>query len=178
MARLVRAIGVAAMASLATQAQAFSFTLTPVTNTTPNFPGTIFITGTVIVDPGETFLHPSVMSASAPPFLANLTAGFNGPGNTWNPVFLGWNGQGNISGTIFNHVVTPGNFGYSGGMPVGLYASNFLGPNGQAGLVLHYIDALGVTRSASANYAINVVPAPGALALVGLAGIVAPRRRR
>lgn len=159
-------------------AKAFTFTLTPVTVTTPNFAGTILITGTVSMGAGETFLHPNVMSSHAVPFTPGFTAGFNGAGNTWDPGFLAWNGIGTYTGSIFNHVIVPGNLGYAGGMPLGLYNTNPLGPGGLPGIQLFYIDPNGSTKSAFANYAVNVVPGPGGAGVFGLAGLVAACRRR
>jgi hypothetical protein len=152
--------------------------MTPVTNTTSTFAGVIAINGVVSVGVGETFVHPSLMSSWALPFLSNYSAGFNGPGQGWDAGFLAWNGVGTYSGAIINHVINPGNLGYSGGMPVGYYGSNLLGPGGNAGIVLWYIDANGVQQSASANYAINVVPSPASASLLALGAGIAMRRRR
>lgn len=159
-------------------AQAFTFTMTPVTNTTSTFAGAIAINGVVSVGVGETFIHPTVMSTSAMPFKSNLSAGFNGPGQNWDAGFLAWNGVGTYTGAIFNHVIVAGNLGYAGGMPLGLYGTNPIGPSGGPGIVLWYIDANGVQTSAAANYAINVVPAPAAPALLGIVGCIAARRKR
>jgi uncharacterized protein (TIGR03382 family) len=169
----------AALVTLAaSHAGAITFTMTPVTTTTPNFVGLIPINGVVTIGPGETFYHPSFMSTSAMPFLSSLSAGFNGPGQNWDPGFMAWSGIGTYSGPIFNHVVTPSNFGYSSGMPLGLYGTNPFGPNGGAGIILHAADANGLTVSASANYAINVIPSPASASLLALATLVAGRRRR
>lgn len=162
----------------APRAAAFTFTMTPVTNTTSNFAGVIAINGVVSVGVGETFIHPSLMSLSAMPFKSNLSAGFNGPGQNWDAAFLAWNGVGTYSGAIFNHVIVPGNLGYAGGMPLGLYGTNPLGPSGGAGIILHYIDANGVQQSAAANYAINVIPTPATASILALAALGAARRRR
>ena len=159
-------------------ALAGTFTLTPVTVTTPNFGGTIAINGVVSMGSGESLIHPLVMSSSAVPFLSDLSAGFNGPGQNWDAAFLAWSGVGTYSGAIFDHIVTPGNLGYAGGMPLGLYGTNPLGPSGGAGITLHYIDVNGTTASFAANYAINVVPAPGTAGLMALGGLLATRRRR
>lgn len=172
------AVLAAAVGSAGAAASAFTFTMTPVTNTTSNFAGTIAINGVVSMGVGETFIHPSMMSTSAMPFNAGLTAGFNGPGQNWDAGFLAWSGVGTYTGAIFNHVITPSNFGYAGGMPMGLYGTNPLGPSGGAGIILHYIDANGVQKSAAANYAINVVPSPAGASVLGVAGVFAARRRR
>ncbi|MBL8875888.1 MAG: hypothetical protein JNM86_08855 [Phycisphaerae bacterium] len=162
-----------------THADAMTFSLTPVTVTTPNFAGTISITGTVSMGVGETFLNPNVMSAVWLPFLPSFTAGFNGPGQNWDAGFLAWNGIGTYSGAIYNHQINAGNLGYAGGMPLGLYNFNPLGPGGQQPAIrLNYVDANGSTQQAIANYAIQVVPAPGGAALLGVAGLCAFRRRR
>ncbi|MBX3378999.1 MAG: hypothetical protein KF805_02805 [Phycisphaeraceae bacterium] len=171
--------GVLGIAGAAAPACAFTFTLTPVTNTTPNFAGTILITGTVSMGAGETFIGPNTMSSVFLPFKPAFTAGFNGPGQTWDAGFLAWNGLGTYTGAIYNHQINAGNLGYSGGMPLGLYNFNPLGPSGQQpAIILWYLDPNGVDRSATATYAINVVPAPGALATIALGGLVALRRRR
>ncbi len=169
---------VVSSAALAPHAAAFTFTMTPVTNTTSTFAGVIAINGVVSVGAGETFIHPLMMSTSAMPFKSNLSAGFNGPGQNWDAGFLAWNGVGTYTGAIFNHVIVASNFGYAGGMPVGLYGTNPFGPSGGAGIILHYIDANGVQQSAAANYAINVVPSPAGASVFALAACVATRRRR
>lgn len=163
----------------ATPAHAFTFSLTPVTNTTPNFAGTILITGTVSMGAGETFLSPNLMSTVWLPFKPAFVAGFNGPGQTWDAGFLAWNGVGTYTGAIYNHQINPGNLGYSGGMPLGLYNFNPLGPLGQQPAIqLFYVDPNGSVKSATSAYAINVVPTPGSACLLGIAGLVSARRRR
>lgn len=166
-------------ASVAGPASAAVFTLTPITNTTPNFPNPILIQGTVSMGAGETFLSPNTMSTVYLPFLPGFTAGFNGNGQTFDPGFLTWNGLGTYVGPIYDDQVSANNLGYSGGMPPGLYNFNPGGPGGQPAITLNYTDASGITRSATAPYAINVViPAPGAMALFGIGGLLAARRRR
>lgn len=178
MSRLACAVVAVVLAGASESANAFVFSLTPVTNTTPNFAGTILIQGTVTVAPGE-FLYPtSVSSGVAVPFLSNYSAGFNGPPQNWNPAFLAWNGIGTYAGPIYDFSISPTNLGYAGGMPLGLYGSNLFGPGGLAALTLGYLDTNGLDQTASATYAINVVPAPGALTLVGVGGLCALRRRR
>lgn len=159
-------------------AQGATVTLTPVTITTPNFGGPIVITGTVTMGPGEVMLNPTVQSSHAMPFLSSYTAGFNGPGQQFDPAFLAWNGLGTYSGPILNHQISPGNLGYSGGMPLGLYGSNVLGPGGGSGIVLYFVSTSGSVDPMSATFAIQVVPAPGAAAALGLAACLAGRRRR
>ncbi|MDX2016422.1 MAG: hypothetical protein SFY95_02130 [Planctomycetota bacterium] len=176
--RMMAVVGISVVAGVGAFAGAATFTMTAVTNTTPNFGGTIAITGTITMNSGESLLSPLSMSSWSLPFNAGLTAGFNGPGQGWDAGFLAWNGIGTYSGAIVNHVITPGNFGYSGGMPLGLYGTNPLGPGGLAGITLNYVDTNGALGTFSANYAINVVPAPGPIALLGLAGLVSRRRRR
>jgi len=178
MFRLAPAVLALALASLAGPAHAFMFSLIPVTNTTPNFAGAILINGTVTVAPGEVFFSPNAMSTTHLPFLSNFAAGFNGNGQTWDPGFLAWNGVGTYSGPIYNHMVSANNLGYSAGMPVGLYGSNVLGPGGQSALILFYADLNGLTQSAPQTYAVNVVPAPGAAALLAMGALAASRRRR
>jgi hypothetical protein len=163
----------------AASASAFTFTLTPVTVTTPNFAGTISINGTVSMGVGETFLNPNTSSAVWLPFLPSFSAGFNGPGQAWDAGFLAWNGLGTYTGAIYNHQVNPGNLGYSGGMPLGLYNFNPLGPFGQQPAIrLDYIDPNGGLKSVTAVYAIDVVPTPGSVSLLAMGGLLAARRRR
>lgn len=170
---------VAAMAAAAVPAHAFTYSLTPVTNTTPNFAPPIQILGTVSMGPGETFLSPTLMSTVNLPFLSNFSAGFNGNGQTFDPAFLAWNGLGTYAGPIYDNQISPNNLGYAGGMPVGLYGSNPLGPGGQSSIILSYVDPNGGTHSVAAAYAINVaVPSPGALAVLIPGGLLAARRRR
>lgn len=167
------------MALAASAAHAFTFTLTPITTTTPNFAGTILINGTVSMGAGETFISPNLMSSVYLPFLPSFTAGFNGPAQNWDAGFLAWNGIGTYTGAIYNHQINAGNLGFSGGMPLGLYNFNPFGPSGQQPAIrLWYTDALGMSRAREATYAIDVVPAPGALATLGLCGTIAMRRRR
>lgn len=178
MSRL-RCAGVAAVAAaVAGPAYAFVFTLTPVTNTTPNFANPIQVQGTVSLAAGETFLSPTAMSTVNLPFLSNFSAGFNGNGQMFDAAFLAWNGVGSYSGPIYDHMVSANNLGYSGGMPLGLYGSNLLGPGGLASIILSYVDAAGATHSTTATYAISVVPAPGSMAIIGVGGFLAARRRR
>ncbi len=159
-------------------AHAAVFSLTPVTNTTPNYVGQITIMGTVTAGPGETFYSPNVQSAIAVPFLPSFAAGFNGLPQGWDPGFLAWNGTGTYSGPIYFHEVSPANLGYSGGMPLGLYGSNIFGPGGQSAITLYFLGTDGRDHALASPYAINVIPAPGALAAFGLVGMVAVRRRR
>lgn len=174
--RPLLALGALALSTSA--ANAATFSLTAVTNTTPNFAGTILITGTVTVGAGEIFLNPNVMSTVNLPFLSSFTAGFNGPGQTWDAGFLAWSGVGTYTGAIFNHQISSGNLGFSGGMPLGLYSFNPLGPGGSSSLVLNYIDANGTTQSMVGKYAINVIPSPGPLATLALGTVLVTRRRR
>lgn len=167
-----------AMGGLAVAAEGFTFTMTPVTVTTPNFAGPILINGTVGVGVGETFIPATVMSSQIMPFLSNFSAGFNGTGQGFDPGFLAWNGVGVYSGPIYRHQVSANNLGYSGGMPLGLYDSNPLGPGGKSGLILHFSDETGRTQSAVAMHAVRVVPAPGVMGLAAAAGMLAFRRRR
>lgn len=166
------------LALAASSASAFVFTLTPVTNTTPTFAGTILIQGSVTVAPTETFYSPNQISTVNLPFLANFSAGFNGSGQTWDPAFLAWNGVGTYTGPIYNHLISTNNLGYAGGMPQGLYGSNIFGPGGQSSIILSYADSTGATRSLAATYAISVVPAPSAAGALALSAFTLQRRRR
>lgn len=170
--------GLFAFAALAAPAPAFTYTLTPVTITSPNFAGPILINGNIVLAPGEIFISPNLMSTVNLPFKAGFTAGFNGNGQTFDPGFLAWNGLGSYSGPIYNHQISPNNLGYAAGMPLGLYGSNPLGPGGQSSIILSYSDALGLTRSATSTYAISVViPAPSTALLLALPALLARRRR-
>lgn len=159
-------------------AQAGTFTMTPVTNTTPNFAPPIQIIGTVTMGVGETMYSPNVWSSHGMPFLSNNSAAFNGNGQQFDPAFLAWNGVGTYSGPIVDHQVSANNLGYAGGMPLGLYGSNFAGPGGLAFVTLHYIGADGFDHAMTATFAINVTPTPGAAAVLGLGGLLAAKRRR
>lgn len=183
MNRLICASVPAMTAALVTVAgtgavHAATFTLTPVTVTTPNFAGPILINGTVTMGAGETMYSPNVQSTHGMPFLSTYTAGFNGNGQQFDPAFLAWNGVGSYSGPILNHQVSANNLGYAGGMPLGLYGSNVFGPGGQAFITLHYLGTDGADHQVSLTFAINVVPTPGAAALLGIGGLLAGRRRR
>ena len=166
------------IAACANSAQAFVFTMTPITNTTSNFAGPILIQGTVSVAPGEIFYHPTLVSTQYMPFLATPTAGFNGSGQNFDPGFLAWNGLGTYTGPIYNYQVSANNLGYAGGMPLGLYIFNLLGPGGQSGTTLSYLDVNGVDRSVFAPHGVNVVPTPAGAALLPIAGLARLRRRR
>lgn len=174
----VPAVAAALLVACGSAAQAATFTLTPITNTTPNFAGPILINGTVTMGAGETMYSPNVWSSHGMPFLSNYSAGFNGSGQQFDPAFIAWNGVGSYSGPILNHQVSANNLGYSGGMPLGLYGSNVFGPGGQAFITLHYIGTDGLDHAVNLTFAINVVPTPGTLALLGAGGLVGARRRR
>lgn len=178
-----RALAPLALAAiLAPAASAATFTLTPITNTSPTNAGIIAITGTVTAAPGETFYSPNVIGSQAVPFLPGFTAGFTGVGNDWDPAFIAWSntGTGTYSGPIFNHVIVPGNVGYAGGMPLGLYNTNPFGPGGQPGITLNYYGPNQITIPISANYAVNVtdIPAPATMTTLAIAGMATLRRRR
>src|SRR4051812_11093495 len=98
MNRIVCALVPLVAAAVAVPASAFTFSLVPVTTTTPTFAGPIFINGTVSMAVGETFLSPTSVSTVNLPFLAGFTAGFNGNGQTFDPAFLAWNGLGTYNG--------------------------------------------------------------------------------
>lgn len=168
------------LATAATSANAFFFSLTPVTTTTPNFAGTILIQGTVTVAPGEIFFSPNAMSTVHLPFKSGFTAGFNGSGQTFDPTFLAWNGIGTYTGPIYQHLISTNNLGYSSGMPTGLYNFNPLGPGGQSAIILNYAGTSGSTQSATSTYAIDVipVPTPSAAAALTLTSLLTLRRRR
>lgn len=178
MSRLAIAFVPVVIAAAAVPAQAFVFTLTPVTTTTPNFTGLIQIQGSVTVASNETFLSPNLVSTFAAPFLPGFAAGFTAGVQNFDPAFLAWNGVGTYIGPIYFFQNSPSNLGFSGGMPLGLYNVNIFGPNAQPGIILSYAGPTGATQSAAANYAINVVPTPGAAAVLALGGLMAGRRRR
>ncbi len=178
-AAIIPACLATALAMLNPAAHAASFTLTPVTNTTSTFSGIISIIGTVTTNPGETFYAPSVFSSQTVPYLPGFTAGFTGVGNDWSPAFVAWAtiGTGTYTGPIFDHVIVPGNFGYAGGMPVGLYGGSSSFPGS---ITLNYYTIGAPDRAITANYAVNVtaVPTPATLAAFGIGGLVASRRKR
>lgn len=156
-------------------AHAFSFNLTPVTTATPNQAAPILINGTVTVASGETYVGWTQFDA---PFLSNYSAGFNGAPQNFTTAFLNWNGVGSYSGAIYQHNINPTNLGYSGGMPIGFYGSNFLGPGGLSSIKLDYIDLNGVQQTAFSNYAIDVVPEPTTMILLTLPLAAALKKRR
>lgn len=161
----------------ASSAQAFSFSLAPVTFTGPTNPNQILVNGTVTVGAGETFYSPSVMSTTHLPFKAGFTAGFNGSGQMWHPAFAAWNGLGTYTGPIFCFQVSSNNLGYSAGMPQGMYDKNLLAPGGNATLVLNYAAPFGATMAASAPYAIQVVPEPASISALALGALALIRRK-
>jgi len=116
----------------------------------------------------------------AAPFLPSFAAGFTAGVQNFDPAFLAWNGVGTYTGSIYFFQISPSNLGFSGEMPLGLYNVNIFGPNAQPGIILSFAGPSGATQSATANYAINVVPTPGAAALLGLGGLLSAggRRRR
>jgi hypothetical protein len=178
MIRLAYACASAVVVAVSAPVQAMTFSLTPVTNTTPNFAGPILIQGSITMGVGETMLSPTLMSTVNLPFLSNFSAGFNGSAQTWDTGFLAWNGVGSYTGAIYSHQISANNLGFSGGMPIGLYGSNPLGPGGLASIRLHFTDAGGQTQFVDSSYAINVVPTPGAATLLGAGALVITRRRR
>lgn len=161
---------------VACSARAFTFTLTPVTYTTPNDPNPIFINGTVTVAANETYGGWSQFDAC---FLPGFTAGFNGPPQNFTAAFLAWNGIGTFTGAIYEHHVNATNFGYSGGMPVGLYDRNPLGPGGFSSIKLRYADGNGVSHDAAALYGIQVdaVPEPASMTISAAVFFALLRRR-
>lgn len=173
-----RSLLIAISLSLTAASQAAFFSLNSPT-VGPNQPGTFYVTGTVTVGSGESVISPNLVSTVALPFLSNYSAGFNFNCGNFDTDFLNWNGVTNYTGKILDFTVNPGNLGYSGGMPLGVYASNVLFPGG-AGVALDYLDAAGAEHTMRANYHINVetTPEPATLLCLGLGAVVTLRRRR
>ena len=144
----------------------------------PNQPGTFYVTGTITVGAGESVLSPTLVSTVAVPFLPSLTAGFNSASGNFNSSLLAWNGLSTYTGNILDFTVNPGNLGYSGGMPLGVYNTNPLFPGGP-GISLDYLDAAGVEHSMNGNYHITVASTPEPASLIVLSfGALALRKRR
>lgn len=171
---------IALLVAATATAHAFSFTLTPITVTSPTNASPIYVNGVVTVASNETFYSPTMMSTAGMPFLPGFTAGFNGPGQSFTSAFLSWSGVGTYTGPVYQFAVNPGNLGYSGGMPQGLYSKNPFGPGGNAFITLNVAGPTGQTVSATATYAIQVVPeSPAVIALgLGLVGLGLRRRGR
>lgn len=147
----------------------------------PNQPGTAFIMGTVNVGPGEQVLSPNLVSTLAVPYLPSFTAGFTN-GVIFDANFIAWNGLSTYSGKILDFSVNPGNVGYAGGMPLGVYNTNPFGPGGGPGISLDYLDATGINEhSMHANYSITVAqttPEPASLSILALWGLALRRKRK
>jgi hypothetical protein len=172
----VGAIGLSilvASSGAARHAHALTFNLTPVTVVAPNYVGPIAIMGTVSNASGR--LNSAAVNFA---FNSTFTAGINGVGAHFDAGFLAWNGVGTYSGAIYIMQMDSTCLGYSGGMPLGHYAYNSGGPGGFSAIRLTYRSSTGVDQSATARYAIDVVPAPGALAAFTLSGLAMARRRR
>jgi len=152
-------------------AHAITFNLTPLTVVAPNYVGPIAIMGTVRNASGR--LNSAAVNFA---FNSTFTAGINGVGAHFDAGFLAWNGVGTYSGAIYIMQMDSTCLGYSGGMPLGHYAYKWGG--GFSEIRLTYRSAAGVDQSATARYAIDVVPAPGALAAFALTGLAMARRRR
>ena len=171
------AIG-AALCGACSLANAVSFTLNSPT-VTQNQPGTFYVTGTASLGAGEALIPISSVNAIWMAFLPSYAAGFNS-GVTIDAAFLAWNGASPYTGNILDLSVNPGNTGYSGGMPVGVYNSNLLGPGGQPAVSFDYLDPNGVQQSVTASYQVTVtaVPEPASIAALALGGVALVRRRR
>ncbi len=63
-------------------------------------------------------------------------------------------------------------------MPVGLHTFSLLGPGGQSGTTLYYVDANGVDYPAFAPHGLNVVPGPGVTSILACAALMTTKRRR
>ena len=154
-----------AFSATATVSSAASFILNSPT-VGPNQPGTFYVTGTVNVGAGESVL-------------STFTAGFNSNCGNFDSDFLNWNGTTAYTGKILDFKVDTGNLGYSGGMPVGIYNTNPLGPAGHPGVSLDWLDPNQHEHSMTANYHITVTatPEPASLAVFGI-GAFALRMKR
>ncbi|MBS0189821.1 MAG: hypothetical protein JSR52_01595 [Planctomycetes bacterium] len=162
-----------ASAGAATPALAINFNLTPVTVVAPNYIGPIAIMGSVSNVSGH--LNSAAVNFA---FNSTFTAGINGVGPHFDAGFLAWNGVGTYTGAIYIMQMDATCLGYSGGMPLGHYAYNPGGPGGFSAIRLTFRSSTGVDQTATARYAIDVVPSPGPLATLALAGVSASRRRR
>lgn len=169
---------VAALTAAAATSNAALITLNSPT-VGPNQPGTFFVTGTITVGPGEAFLSPNTVSTVALPLLPAFVAGFNYNCGNFDANVLAWNGLSTYTGNILDFTVNPNNFGYSGGMPLGVYNFNPGFPGSQPGISLDYIDPNGVEHTTIANYQITVaaVPEPASLAALALGAAILKRKR-
>lgn len=157
--------------------RAAEFTLTPVTNTTRFYAGIIQITGTITLGPGESLAPPGV-SAFFVPYNASHSANLSAADPAWAPAFTDWIRAGTYTGPILNLVIPQFYLNSLTGMPDGLYDSNPNAANGLSHIRLTYLGADSLPRTLIANYAVNVVPAPGAVGVFGLSALLASSRRR
>ncbi len=157
----------------AVSANALSISLNPVTTVAPNV-GAFTINGTITAGAGEQFLF---LNQIWFPFNAGFTAGFNGS-NAVDPSLAAWSGFGTYTGAIYDYAGGPGNYGYSGGMPVGLYDFNPGSPDFMPQIQATFQLPTGATEIAFSDYAVNVVPEPASMAALALGGMALLRRRR
>ena len=173
----MRLLALLLLATAALSASAVQFSVVNPT-VAPNQPGSFSVTGTVTMDAGEIYIPVGSSSTIHNAFNAANTAGFDS-GVVWSSSFLAWNGTGTYTGDLLDLSVNPGNFGYSGGMPLGLYDRNPSHPSGLATMRFLYFSATSVLTPADMHYSVTVaVPEPISLIGLGVGAAALLRRRR
>lgn len=170
------AVAIASLAVVAS-AHAFSYSLTPLTTVTQST-GLFSINGTIAIGAGETFNGWNRVDFA---FTPSASQAFNGVTENIDPAFAAWTGTGTYSGGIWDFSTTDStNFGYSGGMPVGLYNFNPASIDSMPGIDVGYTDASGLGHTVRQNFAVEVVaaPEPASMAVLGLGALTLIRRRR
>ena len=195
----MKTIAIAALAGLATAAAAqdFSLTLVPSTMTVDTTGGAATFTVTAYGDAstGTHLLGGSFGIAASGD--AGVVQDMSWGAAAWSAFNTdgGYAGNGNYNAVVFGQLVIPGIFPPAAGSELGAAIGSFTVTVDGAGVLnldmtagspfsLEVVDA---NTGATANDAgtaslgsatINVIPAPSAMALLGLGGLVAGRRRR
>ena len=195
----MKTIALAAIAGLAAAASAqnFSLTLVPSTMTVDTSGGAATFTMTVF---GDADVGTHLLGGAFG--LAANGGGDTVQGMTWSPAAWsafntdgGYAGNGNYNTVVYGQLVIPGIFPPAPGSELGSAIGSFSVTVDGAGVLdyqltagspftLEVVDEVsGATQNDAGGISlggatINVVPAPSAMALLGLGGLVAGRRRR